>query len=213
MWRFALTLAASAALHAAVLGVCARMLHSNAGKDRSLPEIDLSAVELSFATQPDDIDADTCDIAAAMPENPSSTPPPLPPILPPYFSMPAATPEPPVGDILNPQHDEMPVAPEASANTARETARVDAPPSPQSAFRPVYPRASRRRGEEGTVGLDVTVDAKGGVLSVEVSASSGFPALDAAAVDAIRRAVFAPAMSGGKPVEGHLRLPVVFRLR
>jgi len=71
---------------------------------------------------------------------------------------------------------------------------------------PVYPLASRRRGEEGEVRLLVGVARDGSTASVEVVGTSGFSALDEAAVFAVRRWRFAP----GSPEK--LIVPVIFRL-
>lgn len=46
-----------------------------------------------------------------------------------------------------------------------------------------YPRGSLARGEQGTVGIDVTTDRQGRLRSCAVSKSSGFPALDEATCD------------------------------
>ena len=48
-------------------------------------------------------------------------------------------------------------------------------------------------GQEGVVAINFTIDAAGRVLSAGVSRSSGFPALDQAAVDTARRASPLPA--------------------
>lgn len=46
-----------------------------------------------------------------------------------------------------------------------------------------YPRGSLARGEQGTVGIEVTTDKQGRLRSCAVSKSSGFPALDDATCD------------------------------
>jgi periplasmic protein TonB len=53
-----------------------------------------------------------------------------------------------------------------------------------------YPLGARMRGEEGVVTMKVVVDARGRPSQVEVSKSSGFPALDRAAVEAVKDARF-----------------------
>lgn len=73
-------------------------------------------------------------------------------------------------------------------------------------FQPVYPLASRRRGEQGEARLLVRLGPDGGILSVEVAASSGYPLLDASALAAVKRWVFSPRT----PKE--LIVPVIFRL-
>jgi protein TonB len=78
--------------------------------------------------------------------------------------------------------------------------------------RPNYPEASRRRGEQGIVLLELSVDANGRVIDVRVTESSGFSALDAAAVETLREWRFRPAQRGGMPVAGSITTAVHFRL-
>ncbi len=91
--------------------------------------------------------------------------------------------------------------------------RVDAQPSLKRAIKPNYPIGSRRRNEEGTVILDVTVAADGRASKVVSVSSSGFADLDHAAELAVAKAHFKPGMRDGKPVESAARLTLIFRLR
>lgn len=50
-----------------------------------------------------------------------------------------------------------------------------------------YPRDAERAGQEGVVAISFTIDTSGRVLSASVARSSGFPALDQAALDTARR--------------------------
>jgi len=77
---------------------------------------------------------------------------------------------------------------------------------------PRYPRGSRRRGEEGIVSIKVWIDEKGNPQKVEVIKSSGFPSLDRAAVEALRKGSFVPAMKNNKPVDSTLTQNIEFRL-
>jgi protein TonB len=77
---------------------------------------------------------------------------------------------------------------------------------------PAYPEAALRRGEQGAVGLDLSISAQGRVVSVVVARSSGVPALDAAAREAVAAWRFRPATANGQPVPGALRTTVHFRL-
>lgn len=78
--------------------------------------------------------------------------------------------------------------------------------------RPNYPEASRRRGEQGIVLLELSVDASGRIVDVRIVESSGFSALDAAAVEALRDWRFRPAQRAGMPVAATIIHPVHFRL-
>lgn len=77
---------------------------------------------------------------------------------------------------------------------------------------PDYPAESRRRGEEGVVRLTLRIGSDGRVESAEVTGSSGYPALDRAALDAVRRWRFRPAVQAGLPVAASLGTAVHFRL-
>ena len=78
--------------------------------------------------------------------------------------------------------------------------------------RPNYPESSRRRGEEGVVRVELSVDSTGRVADVRVLESSGFSALDTAAVQTVREWRFRPAKRAGLPVAGSITTAVHFRL-
>jgi protein TonB len=78
---------------------------------------------------------------------------------------------------------------------------------------PVYPPASRRAGEQGKGMFRVLVDEKGRPIDVQVLSSSGFPRLDQAAMDAIRKWAFKPAMQNSQPVQSWTRVQVAFQLQ
>jgi len=78
--------------------------------------------------------------------------------------------------------------------------------------RPVYPLKSRDEGERGVVIFQVEVDATGKPVKIELETSSGFPRLDRAALEAVRRARFHPATSDGKPVPSVRPMKFIFRL-
>jgi TonB family protein len=78
--------------------------------------------------------------------------------------------------------------------------------------KPAYPSASIRLREEGEVLCRLTIDAGGGVVDVAVARSSGHTRLDAAAVHAVRRWRFEPALRDGVAEATTATLPVVFRL-
>ncbi|HWQ94306.1 MAG TPA: energy transducer TonB [Gammaproteobacteria bacterium] len=78
---------------------------------------------------------------------------------------------------------------------------------------PPYPPLSRRLSEEGQVLLRVLVDEQGQARTVEVDATSGFPRLDNAAVQAVQRWRFLPAKRGEEPVSEWVVVPIMFNLR
>ena len=77
---------------------------------------------------------------------------------------------------------------------------------------PVYPSASRRAGEQGTVVLKILIGEDGRARDVQVAQSSGFSRLDDAAVDAVRKWRFTPSVQSGAVQGGWVTLPVTFRL-
>lgn len=78
---------------------------------------------------------------------------------------------------------------------------------------PVYPAAARRLQEQGTVTLRVQVLANDALGFVDLKTSSGSPRLDAAALDAVKRAKYAAATTqSGKRVTSVLLVPISFKL-
>jgi protein TonB len=76
-----------------------------------------------------------------------------------------------------------------------------------------YPPALFEQGIEGTVVLRLFTNEQGTVVndSTRVAESSGYPALDSAAVKAVPRLRFAPARANGTPVAAAFLQPVHFR--
>jgi protein TonB len=77
---------------------------------------------------------------------------------------------------------------------------------------PVYPRISKRLGEQGEVILRVQVDAQGRPRQVDLHSSSGHARLDQAAMEVVQRWNFAPARRGPRAVEAWVRVPISFSL-
>lgn len=77
---------------------------------------------------------------------------------------------------------------------------------------PVYPLLARRLGKEGRVLLRLTIDEKGKLLNVEVIEGAGFGFTEAA-VEAIKKSTFLPAIKDGRPVKSKALLPIRFTLR
>jgi protein TonB len=77
---------------------------------------------------------------------------------------------------------------------------------------PSYPMAARRRGDQGTVTVKVLVTAEGMPANVSLEKTSGYAALDEAAVSAVRSWRFVPAREGTQAVEALYIVPVVYKL-
>jgi protein TonB len=101
----------------------------------------------------------------------------------------------------------------ASAAPAAGTPGVRGPSAVLSEVQLRYPYYARAEGQEGAVTVRVQVSAEGRVQSAEVVRSSGFAALDEAAVGAVTKARFAPAERGGQRVTGQADVTFDFRLK
>ncbi|GAA5214112.1 energy transducer TonB [Corallincola platygyrae] len=82
-----------------------------------------------------------------------------------------------------------------------------APPKP-----PRYPRLARKRGREGTVWVDIWLDADGKQSRLEISRSSGWDSLDKSALAAVTDWQFLPHKKNGIGHPSRLRIPVAFSL-
>ncbi|MDR2462987.1 MAG: energy transducer TonB [Verrucomicrobiales bacterium] len=100
----------------------------------------------------------------------------------------------------------IPAAGDGGVKTSAPAAYLHNPP-------PVYPAGARARGQEGRVLLGVTVSARGLVSAARVKKSSGFPALDEAALTAVKQWKFRPATKNGGDVADTFDQPVVFSLK
>jgi protein TonB len=78
--------------------------------------------------------------------------------------------------------------------------------------KPPYPISARRNGESGTVRLKVLVTSEGAAGKVELERSSGFDALDQAALETVKRWRFVPARRGDEAVDRWVTVPIDFRL-
>jgi protein TonB len=86
----------------------------------------------------------------------------------------------------------------------------DQPPRPIKMTRPQYPQEAFVKKIEGTVEVEILIDANGRVVSARVVRS--IPLLDAAAVQTVYQWVFSPAMKAGRPVATRAMAPVTFRI-
>lgn len=106
-----------------------------------------------------------------------------------------------------------PVSPITPAAPSRNSAAIigtSTSPVPISRPPPVYPREAMRRRIGGTVRVQATVAADGRVERMDVAESSGNRYLDRAAMEAVRRWRFTPAMRNGQPVSATVVIPVNF---
>src|SRR5262249_13727678 len=104
------------------------------------------------------------------------------------------TPNPVRGDASAPK-------PGLDSTTLLATVGVRAHPAYRKTPEPIYPLAARRRGQQGTVLLSVTVTAQGRAAFVRIKQTSGVPSLDEAAVSAVKSWEFEPARVNQSPIE------------
>jgi protein TonB len=90
--------------------------------------------------------------------------------------------------------------------------RINRAPEPIARIQPEYPTQALRNHEEGTVLVRVNVDANGMATNPEVVNRSGSRELDRAAMDAVRRWQFKPALKDGKAIASTVEVPVEFKL-
>ncbi|QXI38299.1 energy transducer TonB [Pseudomonas xantholysinigenes] len=109
-----------------------------------------------------------------------------------------------------------PPAPPVAAAAPPAPAPVT-PPSANAAYlknpAPEYPQMALRRGWEGTVLLRVEVLPSGKPGQIQIQQSSGRPALDEAALAAVKRWSFVPAKQGDVAQAGWVSVPIDFKLR
>ena len=153
---------------------------------------------------------------------PIDTPPPQPP-----KEKKEAKPTPPPPPPRPPERPKVTAPAKPAQAPAAQPAETAARPAPSSAPKTVsasqvayivppstaYPARSRRAGEQGRVKLLVLVDIAGRPAQVNLQASSGFPALDEAAVNAVRSAQFRPYSEGGVAQAVWVVVPIDFVLR
>ena len=89
---------------------------------------------------------------------------------------------------------------------------LDSGPRPKLPVQPRYPDSLKKQGKEGRVIIELVVDADGKVLSAKVKSSSGYKAMDDAALKAAQKTKFKPANRGGKNVKAKVLYPISFKL-
>lgn len=98
----------------------------------------------------------------------------------------------------------------SSLPTPTEEYLVSEMPVPISEIRPVYPKEAREKEIEGSVAMDVLIDAEGKVR--QVSVIEGLDLFRASALEAMKKFLFRPAKVDGKPVAVRIRYSIKFKL-
>ena len=134
-------------------------------------------------------------------------------LVPQASSLPEPTPVPQASSLPTPQ-TQTPTpknSPDQDASPIEEKG-VTTDAQTLKAASPVYPRISRRRGEEGTVTLSIDVSASGKAGNVSIVQSSGYRRLDEAALKAAQKTRFTPAKQFGHDINSTTELSFTFRL-
>lgn len=162
------------------------------------------------------------------PPPPAAESPPPPPSAPQVVAPPPIVRSPaPVPTVqTTPEPVPVSVAAPTMAVTPGPVAPIAAPPAPPSIVQggdlsaqmvagkpPRYPIESRRKREQGTVVLTLTLGLDGAVDSIAISQSSGFARLDKAARDAVKGWRWNPLIRDGQPVRvrGVVEIPFILR--
>jgi len=104
--------------------------------------------------------------------------------------------------------DSIYIAPTDDLPSEGEFVYYEDPPTPVTQVPPAYPEFAREAQIQGRVVLHVLVDKNGRVKNVKVIKS--VKGLDDAAVEAVKKWVFKPALSQNKPVAVWVEVPMEF---
>jgi|SRR5450432_69014 len=213
--RLILSVLVATLCHGVLFGVMAAVLSGPSGAPRAPETVEVEVV----AARPDPI-AEAAPAAARAPDSKPALASPPPRIVRPQRRL-ATLAEPsatagfagPAGDVVGPSVSAPSSTGPASLHPTQGGGTVPtATPRYRTNPAPEYPIPSRRRREEGIVLLDVAVDATGKPSNISLDRSSGYPLLDRAALDAVRRWTFEPARAGGVPMFSRVVVPVRFSL-
>jgi protein TonB len=172
------------------------------------PEPPAQATATTQSEQPAAASEVPMDEAPAVLPVPPAPPPPMRP------SHPAA---PRLPHTENLAHRTAPAAPVPLAPAAPVERAAIIPPRPVAGMAdnrpPRYPESARRRQEQGRVMVGVSVATDGTPIEARIERSSGHPALDEAAVEAVRQWRFVPGRQDDRPVVASAEVPIVFHLQ
>lgn len=102
--------------------------------------------------------------------------------------------------------------PASTARSPQRAAKISREPRPLASNSvPEYPPAALRSGVGGTVVLRAKIDASGKPAEVSIAKRSGNRDLDRAALRAVQKWRFQPAMRNGKATASVVRIPVDFK--
>ncbi len=103
--------------------------------------------------------------------------------------------------------------PGSTSNDVVEFSALDEKPVVKKSATPQYPESLRKSGSEGRVILQGIVEKDGSVSHIRVLKSSGYPAMDDAAIEAFQQFEFSPGKVDNEPVRTQVVVPFQFRLK
>lgn len=98
-------------------------------------------------------------------------------------------------------------------DTAFNLSEVDTGPQILRKVEPIYPFAAKKNGIEGSVTIKFIVDSDGNVVEPKVAEADPPDIFDEAALNAIMKFKFKPAIKNGRPVDVIVLAPMKFELR
>lgn len=90
---------------------------------------------------------------------------------------------------------------------------LDSPPMPVNKPPPAYPGSLLGKGIGGRVLVSCAVDEEGRITGTSIKQSSGHPDLDKAAINAVNKWRFKPAVRGGRKVRASCVVPFNFEVK
>lgn len=84
-------------------------------------------------------------------------------------------------------------------------------PKYKTRMNPEYPQSAKEAKKEGTVLLQFTIDENGTPKDIVALTNFGF-GLEAAAIEALKKSTFHPAMKDGKPISNQVKIPYEFAI-
>lgn len=99
-----------------------------------------------------------------------------------------------------------------AANSMMED-QMDTPPQPTAKFPPQYPSSLLQKKITGKVLIACVIDPAGRISQSSIRQSSGHRELDQAALTAVSRWKFKPALKAGRPVKGSIVVPFNFEIK
>lgn len=145
-------------------------------------------------------------------------------IIKPKLTPPPAKPEPAPAETPSPvAENPVPVTPPgtqtaqaaestSSAPVFQPISKLSKPPAFLHKIEPVYPAAEQRSGSQAYVLAEITLDATGKMLNINIIKSAG-SYFDNAVIEAIKQSSFTPGYIDKEPVAVKVLLPFRFKLR